>query len=205
MPASSCRRRVSSTSGGSSRAQPVRLADEVGERGGRVGEDERAQPGRVRERVLLAQEPAPGLAEDVVAVGDPERADEVVQLPDEQVDRPEVGAAVGVVGAAAVAELVVVDDGPAVGEIGEREEVVVGRAWTAVKNDERCGRRRVAGPQLPRHAVPGLRVLAGEREGHGALARIHRRDSTPDGVVHIFHGFHSRLRPSRRQSRVERP
>jgi hypothetical protein len=76
------------------RAQPVRLGDEVGERGGRVGEDECAQPGRVRERVLLAEEPAPGLAEDVVAVGDPERADEVVQLPDEQVDRPEVGAAV---------------------------------------------------------------------------------------------------------------
>ena len=131
-----------------------------------------------------------------MAVGDPERVDEVVQLPDEQVDRPEVGAAVGVVGAAAVAELVVVDDGPAVGEIGEREEVVVGRAWTAVKNDERRGRGRVAGPQLARHAVPGLRVLAGEREGHGALARIHRRDSTPGGVVHIFHGFHSRLRPS---------
>ena len=77
------------------RAQPVRLGDEVGERGGRVGEDERAQPGRLRERVLLAEEAAPGLAEDVVAVGDPERVDEVVQLADEQVDRPEVGAAVG--------------------------------------------------------------------------------------------------------------
>jgi hypothetical protein len=83
------------------------------------------------------EEPAPGLAEDVVAVGDPERADEVVQLSDEQVDRPEVCAAVGVVRAAAVAELVVVDDGPAVGEIGEREEVVVGRARTTVQNDER--------------------------------------------------------------------
>ena len=130
-----------------SRAQPVRLGDEVGERGGRVGEDERAQPGGLRERVLLAEEPAPGLAEDVVAVGDPERVDEVVQLADEQVDRPEVGAAVRVVRAAAVAELVVVDDGPAVGEIGEREEVVVGRAWPAVKDDERRGRRgrRAAG------------------------------------------------------------
>src|SRR5438477_7027084 len=98
----------------------------------------------MRERVLLAEEAAPGLAEDVVTVGDPERVDEVVKLANEQVDRPEVGAAVRVVRAPTVAELVVMDDRPAAGEVGEREEVVVGRAWPAVKDDER--RRRSGVP-----------------------------------------------------------
>jgi len=56
-----------------------------------------------------------------VAVGDPERVHEVVQLAHEEVDRPEVGAAVRVVRATAVPELVVVDDGAAVGKVGERE------------------------------------------------------------------------------------
>ncbi len=101
------------------RAELAGLAREVGPRRRGVGEDERAQPGRLRERVLLREEAAPGLAEHVVAFGDPERLDEVVQLADEEVDRPEVGAAVRVVRAAAVAELVVVDDGPSLAEVGE--------------------------------------------------------------------------------------
>ena len=134
----------------------------------------------------------------MVAVGDPERVDEVVQLADEEVDRPEVGAAVRIVRAAPVAELVVVDDGTSVGEVGEREEVVVRRAGAAVEDDERRGRSGIAGPQLAGHAVPGLRLV----EGDGAVAHLHLRDSTP--VVHTFHGFHSRLRLRGRRWRVAR-
>ena len=132
------------------------------------------RPRRLRECVLLRQEPAPRLAEDVVAVGDPERVDEVVQLADEELGRPELGPAVRVVRAAAVAELVVVDDRALVGEVCEREEVVVRRAGAAVEDDERRGRRGVAGLQLACHAVPGL----GFAEGNGALAHVHLRDSS---------------------------
>jgi hypothetical protein len=77
-----------------------------------------------------------------VVVGDPEGADEVVQLPDEQLRRPELRAAVGIVGAATVAELVVMDDRTPVGEIGHRQEVVVRPAWPAVQHNE--WRRAVA-------------------------------------------------------------
>jgi len=157
------------------RPELARLGREVGPRRGGVGEDERLQTGRVRERILLGEEAAPGLAEDVVAPGDPERVDEVVQLADEEIHRPELGAAVGVVGAAPVPYLVVVDDRPAVGEVDEREEVVVRRAGAAVEGDERRRRRRVAGPQLAGNAVPGLRLAEGDR----ALAHLHARDSTP--------------------------
>ena len=67
------------------------------------------RPGGLRERVLLGEEAAPGLAEHVVAIGDPERVDEVVQLADEELGRPELGAAVRIVRAAAAPDLVVVD------------------------------------------------------------------------------------------------
>ena len=115
-----------------------------------------------------------------MAVGDPERVDEVVQLADEEVDRPEVGAAVRVVRAAAVAELVVVDDGAAVGEVGEREEVVVRRAGAAVEDDERRGRSGVAGPQVAGHAVPGLRLVEGDAvPSRTSTCATLRRLSTP--------------------------
>jgi len=39
-------------------AEPVRLGDEVGKRRGGVGEDQRAEPGRLRECVLLRKEAA---------------------------------------------------------------------------------------------------------------------------------------------------
>jgi len=45
-----------------------------------------------------------------VPVGDSERLDEVVQLADEELDRPEICTAVRIVRAAAVPELVVMDD-----------------------------------------------------------------------------------------------
>ena len=78
-------------------------------------------------------------------VGDAERLDEVVQLADEEVDRPELGAALREVRAAAVAELVVEDDRAAVTrEVADGEQVVVRRAGPAVQRDE----RRRAVPEL---------------------------------------------------------
>ena len=151
--------------------------DEVGPRRSGVGEDERAQAGRLRERVLLGEEPAPGLAQHVVAVGDPEGIDEVVELADEELDRPELGAAVGIVRAAAVADLVVVDDGAVGREIREREEVVVRPARAAVEDDERCGSVRGPGAQVAGDAVPRLRLA----ERDGALAHLHASEPMPLG------------------------
>ena len=79
-------------------------------------------------------------------VDDAERVDEVVQLAHEEIDRPEVGAPVGAMRAAAVAELVVVDDRPAVTrQIGQGQQVVVRGAGAAVKDDER--RRALSSPE----------------------------------------------------------
>ena len=108
-----------------------------------------------------------------MAVGDPERLDEVVQLADEQLGLPELGAAVRVVRAAPVADLVVVDDRALVAEIPEREEVVVGRAGPAVQRDKRCG----IGSEVAGHAIPRLGLLAVEREDDGSLLHVHLRAS----------------------------
>ena len=73
----------------------------------------------------------------MVPAGDSERVDQVVELADEQVDRPEVGAAFGIVRAPTVADLVVEDDRAAVlREVREDEQVVVRRAGTTVERDE---------------------------------------------------------------------
>src|SRR4029077_9816743 len=96
-----------------------------------------------------------------------------LELADEELGHPELRAAFRVVRAAAAAELVVVDDGPTVGEIDEREEVVVCSARPAVEHDERRGRVRVARAQIARGAVPRHRIVAAERERNGALAYVH--------------------------------
>src|SRR5947209_5794654 len=105
----------------------------------------------MRERVLLAEEAAPRLDQTEVSIGDSERLDEVVQLPDEELDRTEVGAALGVVRRAAVPDLVVEDDRAAVSrEVGHRKQVVVRRARAAVERDE----RRRPGAQVALHPLP---------------------------------------------------
>ena len=145
-------------------AEAVRLGHEVRERGRGVGEDQRPQPGRVRERVLLPEEAAPGGAEHVVAACDAQRADQVVQLADEQIHRPEVGASLRIVRRATVPDLVVEDDRSAVGEIRQRQQVVVGGARPAVQDDERRGRVRVVRPQVAVDSVPGLGGVSVERK-----------------------------------------
>jgi hypothetical protein len=60
-----------------------------------------------------------------------------VQLAHEELDRPEIGAAVREVCAPAVAQLVVKDDRPAnAREIAQRQQLVVHGAWAAVKHHQ---------------------------------------------------------------------
>ena len=104
------------------RPQAVRLADEVRERRGSVGEHERVEPARLRKCVLLREKATPRLAEHVMPLAHAERIDEVVKLAHEQINRPEIGSLVGKVRAPPVAELVVVDYRPPVArEIRQRQ------------------------------------------------------------------------------------
>src|SRR5205823_12643051 len=101
-------------------------------------EDERPQARRLRDPVLLTEEPAPRRPEHVIPLADAEVVDEVRKLPDEELHRPEVAAAFGEMRRPAVPELVIEDDGASVaGQAGERQQVVVGRAGAAVQEDER--------------------------------------------------------------------
>jgi hypothetical protein len=60
----------------------------------------------------------------IAGLFEPERVKEVVQLPDEEAEGPEVVATFRQVGGAAVAYLVVEDDLPPVaGEVGQREQL----------------------------------------------------------------------------------
>jgi len=112
----------------------------------------------------------------VVPVGDPERVDEIVELPDEQIDRPEVGAALRVVRTPAVADLVVEDDRAAVlREVGEHEQVVVRRAGAAVECDQRGGSMRIRG-EVAVDSVPALGDVAVEAKR--SLSLVHARNRT---------------------------
>ncbi len=134
----------------------------------------------MRQRVLLREEAAPRLAEHVVALSQAERVDEIVELADEEIDRPEVGAPLRVVRAAPVADLVVVDDGAAaVGQIRDREQVVVRRPRPAVEDDQRRECLRVVWAQLVRDAVPGLGRLVADVERNRALAGRHAATLPP--------------------------
>ncbi len=73
-------------------------------------------------------------------------------------------------GAPAVTQLVVMNDCAPVGEVDEREEVVVRPARAAVEDDER---RRPVGSQIARDPVPRLRVIAAVREGDSSLEYVH--------------------------------
>ena len=93
--------------------------------------------------MLGEQHAAPGLAEGAVAVLDAEMGQQVVELGDEEVGRPEGGVAhfFGQVRGFAAAELVVADGWNAVrgGEVGDWDEIVAWDAGTAVQEDEGTG------------------------------------------------------------------
>ena len=111
----------------------------------------------------------------MVPAGDSERVDQVVELADEQVDRPEIRAALRVVRAPAVADLVVEDDSAAVlREVGEHEQVVVRRAGAAVKGDEWGGSIGVARAKVAVDSVPRLGDVTVEAKG--SLAFSHGRN-----------------------------
>ena len=132
-----------------------------------------AEAGKLRAQLPEDVQATLAKHEEAGTYDDPESIDEVVELPDEKLGRPELRTAVRIVRAAPAAELVVVDDGAAVGEIDEREQVVVGRPRPAVEHDERWRLAGIPGTQVARDAVPRLRLLAAEREGDGALAHFH--------------------------------
>jgi hypothetical protein len=113
------------------------LASLEGHRRGRVADHERPQALGLTDGVLGGEHPAPGLPEQVVAVRDAERFEQVVQLVHEEVDGPEVGALVGQVRRAPRSQLVVVDNGPTlVGQGGDSHDVVVGAARSPVGDDQ---------------------------------------------------------------------
>jgi hypothetical protein len=76
--------------------------------------------------VFRRQHAAPGLADEVVAVGDAEMREQAVELTQKEIDRPEFGALVAQMGGASVPELIVVDDSATGrGEILEGVDIVV--------------------------------------------------------------------------------
>ena len=105
----------------------------------------------------------------------PQRVDEIVQLAHKQLDRPEVGTPIGEVRAAPIAQLVVVDDSPAImREIRERQEVVVRRAGAAMENDQRRWSAGVVRTQVARDAKPRVGDLIAEIERNRALSHFLR-------------------------------
>ena len=143
--------------GGQLVAQLVRGLQPQRHRRGAVADREREDAGVVGQDDLRAEHPAPGLAEQVEAVGDPEVLDERAELGDEELDGPERRVGVGQVGAEPAAELVVVHDRAAVaGEGGHGQGVVVRRARPAVQDDERGG--PVRGPSGSRVPVTRYQV-----------------------------------------------
>lgn len=158
--------------------QPVARLDPQHHAARRVAYDDALHPLRARivtRRPHTRQHAAPTLPEDVVVARDAEVREQVVELPHEEVGRPEgcVEAFLAQVRRVAVAELVVEDEGDVVavgvGQGRQRQQVVVARAWSAVEQDERparAARRKVAVDFVPRLA---FLARGRNREGDGAL------------------------------------
>lgn len=113
-------------------------------------------------RVLGGEHAAPGLAEEVVGIGDAQLLEQSVEFVEEELDGPEVGALVGQMGGQSGAELVVVHHLAALfGDARDAERVVVTGAWSAVQDDQ----GRPAG--LAGDPVPGR--MAVEVDGAGVI------------------------------------
>ena len=109
-------------------------------RGRGVADRQGDQPVGAADGDLGAEHPAPGLPEQVVRV-DAQFGSHGVELVDEQRRLPEVPRRVGQVGAAAAADLVVVDHRASglVGQRGDVAHVVVRHAGPAVEHEQRMG------------------------------------------------------------------
>src|SRR3954453_23961173 len=124
--------------------------------------------------MLGAEHPAPGLSDQVVLVLGPEAAEKVVELLEEQVDGPEVGALVGQVRGLAGTKLVVVDDRPALlREPRHPQRVVVCGAGPSVEDHDRW-----PGPELPGDAVPRPPVVEVDVSGSRGVRDRHHASCT---------------------------
>ena len=87
--------------------------------------------------MLGAEHAAPGLAEKGISLLDPRRPQQRIEFIEEQVDGPEVRALFWQPGGVAIAELIIVDHGPAIerGDILEGIDIVVRAAWPAMRDD----------------------------------------------------------------------
>src|SRR3954447_12097288 len=124
--------------------------------------------------MLGAEHPAPGLSDQVVLVLGPEAAEKVVELLEEQVDGPEVGALVRQVRGLAAPELVVGAHRPALlREPRHSERVVVCGAGPSVEDHDRW-----SGPELPGDAVPRPPVVEVEVSGARGVGDRHYASCT---------------------------
>src|SRR5215213_7812167 len=120
------------------------------------------------ERVFHREDAAPGLADNRMAILNPEVARQRGELVLEELRRPELGGRIRQMLALAAAELVV-ENTPAVvaGEVGDRLDVVVGRTRAAVADDD----GRLPYVEIPHNLVPGLvsvpcKAITCQRERH---------------------------------------
>jgi hypothetical protein len=147
-------------------AEAVGLLHPGLERGGGIGNDQAPQPLRLQHGVFRGQHAAPGLTDEVIAVGDAEMLEQAVEFAQEEIDRPEIGALVAQMGGASVSQLVVVDDSATGGsEALEGVDVIVGAAGAAMQHHQ----RRLAASEVAGHPVPG----AAERALDIAFSEIH--------------------------------
>ena len=104
----------------------------------RVADDERLESAWATNRVLGGKHAAPGLAQKEVLIRDAVRVEQIVELIQEEVDRPEVRPLVGQQCRSTSTNLVVVDDRSSrAGDLGETDEIVVRATWPTVRDNER--------------------------------------------------------------------
>src|SRR4030095_13148972 len=100
-----------------------------------------------------AEHAAPGLPEHMIRGGDAEMLDEIVELVDEQLHGPEIGALVAQMRRKAAAQLIIMDDrADTLCQALEAIEIVVRRAGTAMERHN----GQLAAVELARDAIPGL-------------------------------------------------
>src|SRR5436305_2053657 len=101
--------------------------------------------------MFRAEHAAPRLTEEVIAAGDAELVQQVLELVEKEIDSPEVGAFFSQMRRPSVTELVVVNDRTSRSrDVGDREQIVMRAAWPAVRGNERGD----TGAEVPGDAVP---------------------------------------------------
>src|SRR5690349_469668 len=108
----------------------------------------------------------------MIVVGDTELLEKILELVEEQADRPEVGAFVSKMRRPPVAELIVVNDRTArEGDVGHGQQIVVRATRTAMGRDEWCA----AGREITCDAVPGFPIAEIDSAFCGRLEKRRQR------------------------------